>query len=63
MGSEFEFVMSISERLKAGQWIAVVDKDIITGSNAKEVFNKIKRRYPKNEPFIMKIPENANMLL
>ena len=63
MGSEFEYIMRISETLESGKWIAVVDRDVITGDNAKEVFEKAKARYPDKEPFIMKVPENATMLL
>ncbi|MDI6884552.1 MAG: DUF5678 domain-containing protein [Hadesarchaea archaeon] len=63
MGNEFEYIMAISEKLEAGKWIAAVGKAIITGDTAKEVFEKIKQLHPKDEPFIMKVPENANMLL
>jgi len=63
MGNEFDYVMSISETLESGKWIAVVEKDIISGNSAKEVFEKIRERYPNREPFIMKVPENSNMLL
>lgn len=63
MGNEFEYIMSISEKLEAGKWIAVVDKDIMIGNGAREVFEKAKSKYPSKEPFIMKVPDNANMLL
>jgi len=63
MGNEFDYVMSISETLESGKWIAVVEKDIISGNSAKEVFEKVRERYPNREPFIMKVPENSNMLL
>lgn len=63
MGNEFEYVMSISEKLSAGKWIAVVQKDIMEGNSAKEVVAKAKAKYPKKEPFVMKVPNNANMLL
>ncbi|MDG6223680.1 MAG: hypothetical protein IAX21_09390 [Candidatus Bathyarchaeota archaeon] len=63
MGREFEYIMSISEKLTAGKWIAVIDKDIIEGDSAKDVVNEAKAKYPKKEPFIMKVPNNAVMLL
>ncbi|RLG93914.1 hypothetical protein DRO29_07130 [Candidatus Bathyarchaeota archaeon] len=63
MTTEFEYIMSISETLEAGKWIAVVNKDIIKGNNAREVFLKAKEKYPRREPFIMKVPDNAIMLL
>lgn len=63
MGNEFDYIMSISETLKAGKWIAVIDKDIMEGDSAKEVVKQAKMKYPKKEPFIMKVPNNAVMLL
>ena len=61
--NEFDYIMSISETLESGKWIAVVEKDIISGNSAKEVFEKVRERHPNREPFIMKVPENSNMLL
>lgn len=63
MGNEFEYIMSISETLKAGKWIAVIDKNIMEGNSAKEVVKQAKTKYPKKEPFIMKVPDNSIMLL
>ena len=63
LGDEFDYIMKIGEELEAGKWIAVVDRDIVVGDTAKEVFDKIKQRHPKNEPLIMKVPDNSNMLL
>jgi hypothetical protein len=61
--NEFDYVMSVSETLKAGKWIAVVDRDIMEGNSAKEVVAKARTKYPKKELFIMKVPNNAVMLL
>jgi len=63
LGREFEYIMTISEQLTAGKWIAVVNKDIIEGDSAKTVAKEAKTKYPKKEPFIMKVPNNAVMLL
>jgi hypothetical protein len=63
MSTEFEYIMSISETLKAGKWIAIVKREIIEGETAKEVFEDAKRKYPNREPFIMKVPDNSVMLL
>lgn len=62
--SEFEYVASISERLEGGKWIAVIDKDIVAkGDSGKEVFETARSKYPKREPFVMKVPSDAIMLL
>ena len=63
MGNEFEYIMSISAKLTAGKWIAVVQKDIMEGESAKEVFKQAKAKYPQREPLLMKVPNNAVMLL
>lgn len=63
MVNEFEYVMSISEKLDAGTWIAVVQKDVIRGCSAKEVIKRAREKYPNKEPYVMKVPDNANMLL
>jgi hypothetical protein len=63
LGGEFEYIMAISEKLESGKWIAVVQKDVMKGDSAKEVYDKAKEKYPKKEPFIMKVPDNAVMLL
>ena len=62
--SEFEYVMSISKDLEAGKWIAVVGKEVVAkGVNAKEVYEQAKKAYPNKEPFIMKVPSDAVMLM
>jgi len=62
--SEFEYVMSMSKGLEAGKWIAVVGKEIIAKSDtAKEVFDIAKQKFPDKEPFIMKVPADAIMLM
>jgi orotidine-5'-phosphate decarboxylase len=63
MGCELEYLMSINEQLETGKWVIIVGKEIIKGNNAKEVFEKAKQKYPGKELFIMKVPENTNMLL
>jgi len=55
--------MAISQKLESGKWIAVVQKDLMTGDSAKEAYDKAKEKYPTKEPFIMKVPDNAVMLL
>ncbi len=61
--NEFEYVMSISSKLNAGKWIAVIQKDVIEGDSAKQVIEQARAKYPKKEPYVMKVPNNANMLL
>lgn len=58
--------MSISEKLgeHVGEWIAVIDDKIIAhGENFKDVYEKARKEFPDREPFIMKVPKEAVMLL
>jgi len=60
-----KYLMSMGDlRQYVGKWIALVGKDLVaTGDNGKEVFAEAKRKYPDKEPFVMKIPADAVMLL
>lgn len=63
--SEFEYVMAMNNLGQyVDKWIAVVDNRIVAqGTQAKKVFEDAKKRYPKHEPFIMRVPSNRVMLL
>lgn len=64
MKSEFDYVMSQSEKLESGKWIAVVGNDIVAeGDDAKKVFKEAKDKHPESELFIMKVPSDSIMLL
>ena len=51
MPTEFEYVMSISEKLESGKWIAVVKQDVIKGDSAKRSFRESEREIPKKRTF------------
>jgi len=62
--SEFEYVMSVSKDLEAGKWIAVIGKEVVAkGLDASAVYDEAKRKFPNKEPFIMKVPADAIMLM
>ena len=47
-----------------GKWIAIVgDKVIASGNDGKKVFQEARKKYPKREPLIMKVPADRVMLL
>ena len=50
-------------KLKAGKWIVVINQEVFSGDTAKEAYENARQKYPKEEPFIAKIPENKVMLL
>lgn len=64
MQSEFDYIMSMSETLEPGKWIAVVGKEIVAkGDKGKEVYDIAQKKYPNREPFIMQVPSDSVMLL
>jgi hypothetical protein len=61
---EFDYLTSISERLEAGEWVVAVGRRIVAqGDDPKKVFDRARKRCPGRELFILKGPDNANMLL
>ena len=42
----------------AGEWIAVINNKIVEHeASFKEIYDKIKQKYPKERPLIGKVPE------
>ena len=63
--SEFEYVMTMANLGQyVDKWIAIIDNRIVAeGKREKEVFEIARKKHPKHEPFIMKVPSNRVMLL
>lgn len=63
--SEFQCLMSMPDLGKyIGKWIAIVDgKVVASGDQGKLVFQEVKKKYPKREPLILKVPADKVMLL
>lgn len=64
--SAFEHVMSMGDDLGnyVDKWIAVREDEIVAVSdNIKEVIKIVKEKYPKETPFIMKVPADRVMVL
>jgi hypothetical protein len=66
MKTEFEYVMSLGDKLGdyVEEWIAVVDNKVVArGPEAKQVFDIAKSIHPKKTPLIMKVPSDKVMVL
>lgn len=63
--NEFQCLLSMPNLGKyVGKWIAIVGDEVVsTGSDAKNVFDEAKKKYPQKEPLILKVPKDAVMLL
>ena len=47
-----------------GEYVAIVDEKVVThGENAKEVWEKAKKRYPDKNPALAKIPRDDILIL
>jgi orotidine-5'-phosphate decarboxylase len=47
---EFDYLMSISERLEAGKWVVAVGRRIVAqGDDPKKVFDRARKRCPGRE--------------
>jgi hypothetical protein len=55
--------LDVLKNIKAGQWVVVINNEIIVGKSAKEVYAEAKNRFPQSEPFLIKIPEQRDIML
>ena len=47
-----------------GKWIAIVDSEVVSsGENAKIVYSKAVKKYPKKRPLLARVPTNETMIL
>ena len=47
-----------------GKWVAIVDSEVVSsGENAKIVYSKAVKKYPKKRPLLARVPTNETMIL
>ena len=47
-----------------GKWVGIVDNTVVSsGKSGKDVFAKVKEKYPESTPLLLKVPDNTVMLL
>ena len=47
-----------------GEWVIIVNKNVIEhGNNLKEIYNKVKGKYPHNKLLIGRVPDRENLIL
>ena len=64
--TDFEYVFESAESMGKykDEWIIVIDQKIVaSGKNLKEIYQKVKEKYPDKEPFVTKIPTKDVMVL
>lgn len=61
---EFEFFVNTPLRRYEGMYVAILGKKVISsGTSAKEVWEKARKKNPKSLPTIAKIPKKEVMVL
>lgn len=61
---EFDFFLKANLEKYKGEYVAIVEKKIAAhGKNAKEVWQKARKKFPKTLPTIAKIPQEEALIL
>ena len=63
MSNEYNFFMDKELSAYLGEWIAILDKEIIShGKDLKKVYEEAKLKYPKARPLITKVADKNTMI-
>ena len=63
MKDNYKYFMKTNVDSYIGQWIAICDEKIVShGKDVKKVFMEAKKKYPKEKPFIARIPDKDTMI-
>lgn len=61
---EFEFYVKANLKEYEGKYVAIIgDKVVASGTNAKEVLEEAKRKFPNKMPALAKIPKEETLIL
>jgi len=64
MSKEFEFFLRADLSKYKGLYVAILDnKIVVSGENAKQIWEECKRKYPDKTPTIAKIPREETLIL
>lgn len=61
---EFDYFLQANLRKYRGEYVAIVGKRVAAhGSNAKEVWEKARKKYPHSLPTLAKLPKEEILVL
>lgn len=61
---EFEYFVHIPLARYEGKYIAIVGERVVaSGESAKEVWEKVKKKYPRSLPLFAKVPKREVLIL
>ena len=59
----YQFFMKVNIDSYIGQWIAICNQKIVAnGKDVKNVFKKAKEKYPREMPFLNRVPNKETMI-
>ena len=63
MAKNYQFFMSTNIDRYIGEWIAISNEKVVShGKEFKKVFEETKRKFPKERPFITRVPDKDTMI-
>ena len=63
MDKNYAFFMKTNVDNYIGEWIAICNQAIVShGKDAKKVFKEAKKKFPKEKPFLTRIPDKETMI-
>ncbi len=64
MSKEFEFFVKANLKRYRGKYIAIIGKKIVaSGENARDVWQKAKKKFPRQIPTLAKLPKEEALIL
>lgn len=59
----YEFYANADLAKYAGQWVIIINNAVVaSGENVKKILEETKKKYPKETPFVAKIPSKETLI-
>jgi hypothetical protein len=62
MSDNFSAFVALPKEKYEGQWVVLLNKEVVASGTAKEIKErlvKIRKKYPKEVPFLAKVPHKT----
>ena len=64
MSKNYQAFLKLNEAPYRGKYIIIVDGRVVkSGKNVETIFKQVQKKYPRETPFIAKIPQAGVMIL
>jgi hypothetical protein len=59
----YQFFMKTNVDQYIGEWVAICNQKIVShGKDVKKVFAEAKKKYPRENPLLTRVPEKESMI-